>query len=119
MTDLDRFLQDPQFARGFAVEGLALTAAVRLGELMEQTNTSRAELARRLGKSRAWITQLLSGESNVTLKTLAEVAFALDAEFELQTRPISRASNRAKRWDAPSLLPSSGGAFEFEHEIAA
>ena len=37
-------------------------------------------LARRLGKSRAAVTQMLEGKTNLTIRTLAEVMFALDGE---------------------------------------
>jgi hypothetical protein len=46
-------------------------------------------LARRLKKSRAWVTQLLGGNANMTVRTLAEVVYALDAEVKLHARPLS------------------------------
>jgi transcriptional regulator with XRE-family HTH domain len=44
---------------------------------MEDQGVSKAELAQRLGKSKARISQLLGGSSNMTIGTLAEIAFAL------------------------------------------
>lgn len=51
--------------------------------LMERRKVSRAELARRIGKSKPYVTQLLRASSNLTLRTLAEVAWALGARFTL------------------------------------
>ena len=42
---------------------------------MEDQGVSKAELAQRLGKSKARISQLLGGNSNMTIGTLAEIAF--------------------------------------------
>ena len=56
---------------------------------------SKADLARRLNKSRAWVTQLLSGKANMTVRTLAEVVYALNAEVKLRAqRPRSKAAGK-------------------------
>jgi transcriptional regulator with XRE-family HTH domain len=44
---------------------------------MEDQGVSKAELAQRLGKSKARISQLLGGSSNMTIGTLADIASAL------------------------------------------
>ena len=44
---------------------------------MEEQKVSRAELARRLGTSRAYVTKLLGGNANFTLQTMTKVAMAL------------------------------------------
>lgn len=49
-----------------------------LCRLMEEKNVSRAELARRIGSSRAYITRLLGGGTNFTLHTMVKLAMALD-----------------------------------------
>jgi transcriptional regulator with XRE-family HTH domain len=56
---------------------------------MAEQNVSKADLARRLNKSRAWVTQLLSGKANMTVRTLAEVVYTLDAEVKLHAQPPS------------------------------
>jgi transcriptional regulator with XRE-family HTH domain len=49
-----------------------------LCRLMEEKKVSRAELARRIGTSRAYITKLLGGNANFTLMTMVKLAMALD-----------------------------------------
>jgi transcriptional regulator with XRE-family HTH domain len=44
---------------------------------MTEQNVSRAELARRLTTSRAWVTKLLRGNANFTLHTMVKVSTAL------------------------------------------
>lgn len=55
--------------------------------LMEQQGVSRAELARRLGTSRAYITKLLGGDANFTLETMTKVAMALGAAVHVHLAP--------------------------------
>jgi transcriptional regulator with XRE-family HTH domain len=51
--------------------------------LMEEQKVSRAELARRLGTSRAYVTKLLGGNANFTLQTMVKVAMALGGQIHL------------------------------------
>lgn len=51
--------------------------------LMEEQTVSRAELARRLGTSRAYVTKLLGGNANFTLQTMTKVAMALGSQVHV------------------------------------
>lgn len=51
--------------------------------LMDEKSVSRAELARRLGTSRAYVTKLLDGNANFTLATMVKVAMALDGALHV------------------------------------
>jgi len=51
--------------------------------LMEEQKVSRAELARRLGTSRAYVTKLLGGNANFTLQTMTKVAMALGSQVHV------------------------------------
>jgi plasmid maintenance system antidote protein VapI len=55
--------------------------------LMEKQGVSRAELARRLGTSRAYVTKLLGGNANFTLETMTKVAMALGAAVHVHVAP--------------------------------
>lgn len=79
----EHLLQDEEFRRQLAVESLVLDAAERISAAMNSQGITKAELARRLGKSRAWVTQMLNGSANLTLRTLAEVFFALGTDVRL------------------------------------
>jgi transcriptional regulator with XRE-family HTH domain len=56
---------------------------------MEAQGISRAEFARRLGTSQAYVTRVLGGNANFTLKTMSKLALALDLELEVVLRPRS------------------------------
>ena len=86
-TQHELMMEDPEMRRLLSVEALVAEASEVIAKLMVEQGLSKADLARRLNKSRAWVTQLLSGRTNVTVRTLAEVAFALDAELKLRAQP--------------------------------
>jgi transcriptional regulator with XRE-family HTH domain len=79
-------MEDPEYRRLYAIEGLVTDAAELVARLMEQQGVNKAELARRLGKSRAWATQLLNGKANMTMRTFAAVVHALGAEVKLSSQ---------------------------------
>ena len=54
---------------------------------MSQRKLTRADLASRMGLSPGRISQVLSGGENLTLRTLASLAVALDGQFELELKP--------------------------------
>lgn len=56
---------------------------------MEDQGVTKAELANRLGKSKARISQLLGGSSNMTIGTLADIAFALGLSLDKTFREYS------------------------------
>ncbi|MBI4572036.1 MAG: helix-turn-helix transcriptional regulator [candidate division NC10 bacterium] len=60
----------------FEQERAALLATEEILKLMEREGISKADLAKALGKSKAYITQALSGGRNMTLRTLASFAWA-------------------------------------------
>ena len=88
-TQHEVLMEDPEFRRLLAIEALVAESSEVIARLMAEQNVSKADLARRLNKSRAWVTQLLSGKANMTVRTLAEVVYALDAEVKLHAQPPS------------------------------
>jgi transcriptional regulator with XRE-family HTH domain len=64
--------------RAQAREELIFNVTEDLLVLMERMEVSKKELARRLGRSKSYVTQLLNGARNMTLGTLSDICFALD-----------------------------------------
>src|SRR5207248_1599985 len=52
-----------------------------IDSLMKKEGVKKAELAKRLGKSRAYVTKILQGNANFTLDTLVLIARALGYKF--------------------------------------
>lgn len=61
---------------------LAQSFARNVFSYLKNNNISQKELARRLGRTEAYVSKLLSGSQNVTLKTIAETANVLDCEVK-------------------------------------
>lgn len=51
--------------------------------LLQDAGLNKNELARKLEKSTPYVSQLLDGKRNMTLKTLSDIAYALDAEAKV------------------------------------
>ena len=71
-----------------------------LCRIMKEKRVSRAELARRIGTSRAYITRLLGGGANFTLLTMVKLAMALDGAVHIHIsdkRAISKWRDKAPR----------------------
>jgi transcriptional regulator with XRE-family HTH domain len=76
-TLLDKYLEDPEFARLMAHGDLIMEVTETLCELLEKEKISRKELADRLGKTKGFISQLLNGGRNLTLRTVADILHVL------------------------------------------
>jgi transcriptional regulator with XRE-family HTH domain len=81
--------KEPDYERLLAQERLILDATEAVVGLLEEEKVSRQELARRLGKSKGFVSQLLSGERNMTLRTLADLGHALGRSFSVVPSPAS------------------------------
>jgi len=97
-TEHEVLMENPEFRRLLSIEALVAEASEAIAKLMAEQKVSKADLARRLNKSRAWVTQLLSGKANMTVRTLAEVVYTLDAEVKLHAQPPSwKMAGRSRR----------------------
>ncbi len=85
---VQRVMNDPESRQAYERERLILSATERICDVMEVSGFHKAELARRLGKSRANIGQMLSGSRNMTLKTLADLAYACECRVRLDFQPV-------------------------------
>lgn len=95
-TQHEVLMEDQDFRKLLFVETLVAEASETIAKLMAQQNVSKADLARRLNRSRAWVTQLLSGKANMTVRTLAEVAYALESEAKLHAQPPSNLAGKRR-----------------------
>jgi transcriptional regulator with XRE-family HTH domain len=54
---------------------------------MDVQGVTGAELARRMGTSRAWVSRVLAGECNLTLASMGKLAFALGMRVTTRLTP--------------------------------
>jgi hypothetical protein len=59
-------------------------------KVMKEGGVSRSELANRMGTSKGYVTQLLDGTTNMTLRTVSDVFVALGREFHPGESPLDQ-----------------------------
>ncbi len=81
--------EDPERMKGFQQERLILEITELIGRLMKEQGVSKAQLAERLGTTKGYITQLLDGRTNMTLRTISDVVFALGRSLNITDQPLA------------------------------
>ncbi len=90
MTTLSQILaRDKALAPLMEEERACVDVTVLLTELMRRKAVTRSELARRLNKSKAYVTQLLDGTTNMTIRTIAGVLFHLGHRLHVESVPMA------------------------------
>jgi len=92
---IDKWLQDdPQLAGDVLGELLQLVVAENLEQMRERAGITRAELAERIGCDPGFVTGVLNGTRNITLRTIGRFSVALHGVPALQPgkRPHKLAS---------------------------
>jgi predicted XRE-type DNA-binding protein len=85
---LGQHLSDDESRRVFAQEMAIMAATVAVANAVKMSKISQAELAKRIGKTAGYVSQVLSGSRNVTMRTLADFLWACD--LEVQDIQVSR-----------------------------
>ena len=100
----------------------------RICELMAKQGISRADLAGRLCTTRGYISQLLDGTRNMTIRTVSDVYFALDRQFHAEDRainvrngvePVEQASKAIGRISADCIATALAQTADFSEERLA
>lgn len=80
--------KEREYQRLVEQESLILEATEIISELIEESGGTRKDLAEKLERSKGFVTQVLSGERNMTLRTLADFAFALEHRVKMKAAPL-------------------------------
>ncbi len=88
MSAKDMFYpEDKKFSnaeeKAFAREELVYNVTEDLLVLLEDMEVSKKELASRLGKSKSYISQVLSGARNMTLGSLSDICYVLGVKPQI------------------------------------
>lgn len=89
---------------GYSLEGVKIEIAEQIYLAMEAQQVSQAELARRLGTSRAYVTKILQGNVNFTLQTLANLAQALECDWRFNLSPKHLKAARKRETSATATV---------------
>ena len=101
-AELFNRLQDSE---AYEVDALKVELCEQIYLIMEREGVTKAELARRLETSRAYITKLLQGSANLTLESLVKVARALECKLSVMLRARG-GEEFSSIWDAKNVTPS-------------
>jgi transcriptional regulator with XRE-family HTH domain len=99
MARYNELLRRTEQSLAYWVAGAEIAFTEDLARAMEEKGVSRAELARRIGSSQAYITKVLRGNVNFTMATMVKLARALDMELKLNLAPRdAEASSQVGPW---------------------
>lgn len=88
----------------FHVEEAILQFTSDLHELMKNRGLNKAELARILGKSPAYLTKVFRGDANFTIESMVRLSRALNGQVHLHVAPVEAEVH----WiDVPVLAPKA------------
>jgi DNA-binding phage protein len=120
-TSYEDITSTPEDMRLYLQERALEYATAMVGRIMKKKKVSRSELASKLGTTPAWITQVLDGEHNKTIKTLSDLLWALGEKLDFAHSPIHGSpKNRNGRlsfhevnivnWNTPAYAGNTSGA---------
>lgn len=117
MLASERISQSPERMKNFQSVRLEVEITELICELMEKQGVNRAELARRLGTSPPYVTKVLRGETNMTLKTISDFFFALGRSVRIVDRPLDVHSPRLLVLEIASgtTMGRARGEYQFKH----
>lgn len=122
MTSLQRWWSESgakaQKTPEYKAEALAIDVAIQIGNRLKELSISRKQLSDRLKVSKAYVSQLLQGKSNMTLLTLCRVADAIELDLLVSMRP--RRNITSGTWTpAGTTRVTTAASSIFEHGTIA
>jgi transcriptional regulator with XRE-family HTH domain len=100
------FLRDIKQTLDFRVAGVQNKFAVDVENLMKRAGLKQKELAEKLDVKPAYVSRVLRGESNLSIKSLVKLADALNSEVNIGLIPRERSTvywiNRERMERRPS-----------------
>ena len=87
-TFIEKLLSDEEGRKLYFREDLIFEITEAISKVMDEKDISKAELSRLAGVSKSNITQLLSGDQNMRLSTVADLLYALDSKLAVTAVPL-------------------------------
>lgn len=78
---------DAEFERLVLQEELILNVTNVLTEALNEAGVTKSELAKRIGRSPAFVSHVFGGGRNLTLRTISDIAAALELQPTLNVSP--------------------------------
>ena len=87
-TFIEKLMSDEEGRKLYFREDLIFEITEAICKVMDEKHISKAELSRLAGVSKSNITQLLSGDQNMRLSTVADLLYALDSKLAVTAVPL-------------------------------
>lgn len=87
-TFIQKLMSDEEGRKLYFREDLIFEVTEAISQAMEEKGVNKAELSRLAGVSKSNITQLLSGDQNMRLTTVADLLYALDSKLAVSAVPL-------------------------------
>jgi predicted transcriptional regulator len=87
-TFIQELMSDNEGRKLYFREDLIFEMTEAICKVMEEKHISKAELSRLASVSKSNITQLLSGDQNMRLSTVADLLYALDSRLAVTAVPL-------------------------------
>lgn len=79
---------DDREAYEFALEELRADTQYEIMKALKQAGLSQAALAKKMGVSPAWISQILGDDANLTFESVVKIFLALGSQFKVLAAPL-------------------------------
>ena len=87
-TLIQQITNTPEKMRLYQQERTTLELTELICEVMEKQNISKAELARRLGRSQGYITRILDGQINLNIRIISDIFTALNRTLHFKRKSL-------------------------------
>lgn len=94
-TLTEKLTKTKESMRLYQQERAILDVTELVCQVMDEQGVSRSALAKRIGKTKGYITQLLDGRANMTVRTISDVFTALDRAIHFQEGPLEATVNES------------------------
>jgi transcriptional regulator with XRE-family HTH domain len=105
LTTYERILLEDE--RGLRQEELIIEVTEAVARALRSSGLTQNQLAARLGKTKGYISQVMAGGNNLTLRTLADIAQALGYKVGVNLFPEVRARGRLVQIDNWNHSPNA------------
>lgn len=95
MKTFNDFWTEAQADPLYWAETTKLEFATQVNECMTEQETSKTDIAKKVGVSKQYISKVLGGNANFTIESMAKIAFALGQKLVTTMEPLKNKSTTA------------------------
>lgn len=106
MSKFAKLMTKAKESNEFSESKVRNKVAIQIANILKDKKITQTEFADAVGVSAAYISKVLSGNENFSVKTLVKLTRALDADIDIQVRPRGNQCSADNMNDGSGLQPS-------------